>query len=82
MTDRIDEKGFFILKSHAEVTFLLEGIKEVHLMDVDKSPAIIGSLDISRSEEQVAIEWDASYGVYGRIKASRVSISLVPGKPD
>lgn len=82
MTDREDEHGYFILENHAVVFFHLGDVKEVALMDVDMQPAIIGFLEISRSGEQVTVEWDASYGVYGHIRANRVSISLLPGKPE
>ena len=81
MTDRLDEQKYFILEKHALVTFHLEGVKEVNCLDIDMTPAIIGSLQISRTGELVSIEWDSSYGVYGAIRASRASISLRPGEP-
>lgn len=79
---RLDDQGYFISENHASVSFVLEGIKEVDLLDLNLSPAIVYRLEISKREDHIRIEWDSSYGVYGHIKADRVHISFSPGKPE
>ncbi len=82
MTDRTNAQGYFILEKHAVIRFSLQKVKQVSCIDLDMMPAIIFGLNISRSGEQISIEWESSYGLSGLIAADHVSIAVTPGKPD
>ncbi|GAA2820233.1 hypothetical protein [Aminobacter aminovorans] len=71
MTAQVDDQGYFILDRHVVVTLTLESISEISLSDFHL-PGIIGDLVVVRSGDEFRVEWDASYGVAGRIAAARV----------
>jgi hypothetical protein len=73
----IDSDGYFVQTKHATVTFLLSGLIEVELYDFMEA-GIMDGLDIERDAEGTTLRFDASYGVHGRLKAKRVSVTFVP----
>lgn len=81
MTDKVDDKGYFILDRYAVVTLTLEGISEISLLDF-QLPGIVGDLVITRSDDSFQIEWDASYGVAGRIAAETLRLDFEEWRPD
>jgi hypothetical protein len=72
-----DSKGFFILTKHVVVTLTIFDLALVELFEFMEA-GIMGGLDIERDEEGVTLSFDASYGVHGRIKAKRVTVSFKP----
>lgn len=81
MTDKLDGDGYFILEKHAVVTFSLEGVTRVHLVDFDLV-GIIGCLSLTEMDGGFRLIWDVSYGVVGEIRAKSVGIAFQPGKPN
>jgi hypothetical protein len=93
-TDGIDADGYTILDRHAVVTFSLEGIMDLHL-DGFSGQNVIGGLVLRRAtdrgrstsfplpeaEDDIEIELIPCYGLEGFIRAKKVVISFVPGKP-
>jgi hypothetical protein len=73
----IDGDDYFVQAKHAAVTFVLSGLIEVTLYDFMEA-GIMDGLDIDRDAEGTTLSFDASYGVHGRIKAKRVSLSFAP----
>ncbi|MDR7220574.1 hypothetical protein [Aminobacter aminovorans] len=59
MTDKVDDKGYFILDRHVLVTLTLESIGEISLSDF-QLPGIIGDLVVMRSGNGFRVEWDSS----------------------
>ena len=82
MTSEVDARGYLILDKHAVVTMALEGVNRINLTDLDMVPAIIFSMEFTKSGEHVCIEWDTSYGLSRSITAKHVQVSLTPGKPE
>lgn len=79
MTDKVDDKGFFILEKHAVVTITLHAVKSVNLSDFDL-PGIIFDLEISKIGDMFKMVWSGSYGVEGSLTAKELSFTLEPGK--
>ena len=79
MTDRTDEKGYFILEKHALVTITLDAVTSVNLSDFDL-PGIIFDMAVSRLGDEFELTWTGSYGVAGTIRAKNLSFALEPGK--
>ncbi len=82
MTDQVDAEGYFVLDKHAVVTFTLEGVSAVNCVDFDLVPGILFNLEISKVDDQIRIEWSASYGVAGSVTCKQMLIDLMPGKPE
>ncbi|MGO1074723.1 hypothetical protein [Inquilinus sp. CA228] len=82
MTDRTDEKGYFILDRHAIVIFALEGVTDINLSEFNEI-GCISELGVFRGRDCFEIRWDGAgvLGVEGSIRARRISVSFVPGKP-
>lgn len=80
MTDKVDERGFFILEKHVVVTFALEGIRDISLSDFNLV-GIIYHLEMTPAEAGFRLAWDSSYGVAGTIEATQIHISFEPGAP-
>ena len=80
MTDKLDDKGYFILEKHIVVTLILDEVTHVDLHDFDL-PGIVGFLDITRTEDGYQFAWDVSYGVGGSLRAKQARIELSPGEP-
>jgi hypothetical protein len=80
MTDKVDQKGYFVLEKHAVVTLSLQEVTSVSLTDFNL-PGIIHDLHIRSVSDGVQITWNSSYGVDGTLTAKRLSIDLLPGQP-
>ena len=79
MTDKVDDRGYFILDKHALVTMTIDGICSAELKDSDLMPGIISDLEISKVGD---VYQDSSYGIYGALTAKKLSLSIVPGKAE
>ena len=93
-TREVDSRGYLVLDKHAVVTFTLEDIKDLQLDGFSHQNAI-GSLTLKRgpirpdrsssvpsaSPDDWEIELEPCFGLDGRIRCARVSVSFVPGKP-
>ncbi|MFE0758864.1 hypothetical protein ACFW16_33210 [Inquilinus sp. NPDC058860] len=85
MTDQSDERGYIILDKHAVVTLSLEDIREINL-GISHDLGGIYDLSLSAAKDGFRIEWENTCGtggpgIEGSIRARRVSVSFVPGKP-
>lgn len=78
MTDKVDERGYFVVDKEVLVEFLLEGITELDLEDFNHQNVIM-SLQIERTESGYRFDMDTSFGLLGTIDVDRFSIRLVPG---
>jgi len=85
ITDRTDERGYFILDKHAVVTFSLEDIRAVNLRNFNE-PTAIHDLFLTAAEDGFEIRWDnvcgaGGPGIEGSVTARRISVYFTPGKP-
>lgn len=85
ITNRTDEKGYFLLDKHAVVTLVLEDVLEINLQKFNEI-GCVHELEIVLAEGGFEIRWyDVSGaggpGIEGSIRARCVSVSFVPGKP-
>ncbi|MCX5514550.1 hypothetical protein C3941_22810 [Kaistia algarum] len=80
MTDQIDANGYYVLDKHVVVIISLEGITHISLDWFDAS-GIVSDWTFDKAEDLFLVSWTESYGVNGTIKAKRLKIDLVPGKP-
>lgn len=85
MTDRTDAKGAIILDKHAVVTFVLEDVFEVNLQKFNEI-GCVHDLEVVPVDGGFEIRWyDVSGaggpGIEGSIRARRMSVSFMPGKP-
>jgi hypothetical protein len=95
-TREVDGRGYFVLDKHAVVTFLLEEILDLELGGFSHQNVVFG-LVLRRapdrpdrspfyfrdgSADDFEIELEPCFGLSGRIRCRRVSVTFVPGKPD
>ncbi len=79
-TNKVDDRGYYILDKHVIVTITLNSVTDIALVDFDL-PGIIFDFEVTSREGAYEIEWSGSYGVNGRLRAKRMHIDLQPGKP-
>src|SRR5580698_9297712 len=72
MTNRVDERGYYILEKHFTAKFTLRGITSVELSDFQPGQAIIGFLDIQKIEKNFRMTFDTSYGFAGTIDCASI----------
>ena len=90
-----NENGYFVVDQQAVVTFNLEGILDLQL-DGFTAQNVIGGLTLRRAvdrpdrsdylsdnplPEDIEIELEHCYGLFGLIRARSVAISFEPGQP-
>ena len=95
MTNEVDANGYFVLDKHAVVTFELSGIMDLQLEGF-RAQNVLGQLILRRApdrperrhhmtlsplREDIEVELEHCYGVFGLIRARSVSISIEPGRP-
>ena len=96
MTREVDDRGYFVLDRHAVVTFALEDILDLQLDGFSHQNVIFG-LRLRRAPERpdrrpfywldpspndYEIELEPCFGLDGKIRCRRISVSFIPGKPD
>jgi hypothetical protein len=81
MTDKVDDRGYFVLDRHIMATIDLHEVTYVALTDFNL-PGIIAYLQITKANPVFEVTWSGSYGVSGTLRAQRISISFRPGKPE
>jgi hypothetical protein len=80
ITDKVDDRGYFVLDKHAVVTITLDQATYVALTDFNL-PGIIFDLEVTRTEDGWQLLWSGSYGVEGTLRARQMHIGFAPGKP-
>ena len=78
MTDRVDEKGYFVLEKHFVATFQLMGISHVELSEFQPGQAILFSLEINESDTGFELVLESSYGVSGSIRLQALQLTFEP----
>lgn len=93
-TDEVDPNGYIVLDRHAVVTFSFSGIMDLQL-DGFSGQNVIAGLILQRATDRgragyyalpedkadIEIELLPCYGLDGFIRAKKVAISFVPGRP-
>jgi hypothetical protein len=80
MTNKVDERGFYVMEKHAVVEFIFEDISELELGGFSHQNVIFG-LNLDRKDAGFLLRLDPCYGLAGTIEAKKVSIRLKLGKP-
>jgi hypothetical protein len=80
MSDKTDEKHFYILEKHVVVDFTLEGISDLELIQFSHQN-VLGCLSIEKKHDGFELILGPCYGLAGKIEASQVLIRLRPGPP-
>jgi hypothetical protein len=81
-TPDLDERGHFITIKHVIITFQFNQVDQLELSDFNHQNVIDG-LKLSRqSNGNFLLEMEPCYGLWGKIEASNLQISLEPGKPE
>lgn len=78
ITNEVDDEGYYGLRKHAVVTFLLDGILDLELSGFSHQNVIFG-LEISRVDGGFRLELDPCYGLAGNLTAAKLRIQIQPG---
>lgn len=76
-TNKVDERGYFVLDKHVLVTISLEEVTHIGL-DHFSLPGIIHNLQMTSTDPGFQLTWTGSYGVEGVLGAGRVRIEFTP----
>jgi len=80
MTSEVDGNGYFVLRKHLMVEFILENISGRNL-DGFSHQNVISEIGIDKTESGFRLTLGGCYGVEGSIEAEKLSLRLTPGKP-
>ena len=80
MTNTITPEGFYELRKHVVVEFVLGEVTNLNLQDLWEH-SILLSLVISKTAAGFLLELSSAYGLCGIIAAQNISLRLKPGKP-
>jgi hypothetical protein len=80
MTDKIDERNFYVLVKHVVVEFSLSGVSGLNLTGFSVQN-VIGDLSLEKTSDGFRLELGPCYGLAGTINVEKISIRLTPGKP-
>jgi hypothetical protein len=80
MTEEVDEKGFYVLRKHIVVEFVMKEVVGLRLDGFSHQNVLFG-LTIDRVDHGYRLALEDCYGIAGTIDATGVSIRLTPGKP-
>lgn len=78
MTSELDSRGYYVLRKHVVVTFILEDISELEL-DGFSHQNVLFDLTLTNGPGGCKLEFGPSYGIGGTITAGSVRIQLEPG---
>src|SRR6266571_6217124 len=79
MTNKVEERGFYVLEKHVLVEFVLEDILELELGGFSNQNVVFG-LDLKKKDAGFVCTLDPCYGLAGTIEAEKISIRLKPSK--
>jgi hypothetical protein len=80
-TRDLDSEGYFVSVKHVVVTFQLDRVCELELSDFNHQNVIDG-INLARLPNgHILLELEPCYGLYGKIEAENLQISLEPGIP-
>jgi hypothetical protein len=80
MTNKVDERGFYVREKHVVVEFVFEDISGLDLSGFSHQNVIFG-LELEKKTAGFVMTLDPCYGLAGTIEAKNISIRLKPGKP-
>ena len=80
MTDQVNSQGSFTCTKHVIVSFILDGITDLHL-DGFNGQNVISELHLRQTNEGYELSLEPCYGLEGTITAHRVCVELEPGIP-
>ena len=80
MTNTVTAAGFYELRKHVVVDFLLSNVSSINLQDLWEH-SILLSLGINKSDTGFRLDISSAYGLCGTIEAQQLSLRLTPGQP-
>jgi len=80
LTSEVDAKGYYVLKNHVVVWFLLEGVSDLELAGFSHQNVISG-LTVKRSQEGFELLLGQCYRLAGTLTAGSIRVEFASGKP-
>jgi hypothetical protein len=80
MTNTVASAGFYELRKHVVVEFLLNDLSNVNPQDLWEG-SILFSLEITKSDAGFRLDLSSAYGLCGTIEARQLSLRITPGQP-
>ena len=82
ITSDLDEKGYFKSIRHAVVTFHLDRVSALELADFNHQN-VIDRLSLTQTAAGgFLLQMEPCYGLFGKVEAASLRISLEPGIPE
>ncbi|HTU36228.1 MAG TPA: Imm50 family immunity protein [Candidatus Acidoferrum sp.] len=77
IANEVDIQGYYVLRKHVTVHFLLEGISNLELTGFSVQNVIFG-LEIARSDDGFRLELDPCYGLAGSLTTAKLRVKIEP----
>jgi hypothetical protein len=80
LTGEVDAKGYYVLRNHAVVSFLLDDGGDLELAGFSHQNVISG-LAVKRSQDGFELNLGPCYGLAGALIARSIRVEFEPGMP-
>ena len=80
MTDRVNDKGYYVLEKHVIVTFSLKQVAAL-VLDGFSHQNVISELVIEQVPNGMVMTLEPCYGLSGMIEAKEISVEFIPIEP-
>jgi hypothetical protein len=77
-----DNAGYLVSVKHVVITFQLDEVTELELTDFNHQNVIDGLTLTRAANGNYLLEMEPCYGLFGKIEAANLQITLEPGAPD
>jgi hypothetical protein len=80
LTSEVDAKGYYVLRNHVVVSFLLDDISDLELAGFSHQNVIF-SRSVARLKYGFQLCLDLCYGLAGTLNARTIRVEFEPGMP-
>lgn len=80
LTGEVDAKGYYLLRNHVVVSFLLDDVADLELVGFSHQNVISG-LTVERAQEGFKLLLGPCYGLAGTLTARAIRVEFAPGMP-
>jgi len=78
MSSDLDERGYFVLNKHCQITFRISDITQLNFAGDTLNIGVLFGVSLDRQGDEYVLDLDPSAGLYGSLRAKSISIEIEP----
>jgi hypothetical protein len=76
MTSELDDRGYYVLDKHCRITFKASQVTQLNFTADDLVIGVLFGISIDKQGDDFVLELDPSAGLYGSLRAKKLSVEL------